>query len=125
IGGGADGSYNVLFIGLALFVLAIILVLNRIGSFMVRNMAVLIALIIGAFVAIGLGSYDFGVIEETAWISVPAPFYFGLPTFSVVPIISMIIELTVQMIESMGLFVAIGDLAKKDIGVLETHAGIP
>lgn len=124
IGAGGQGANGLLFLGLALFVLLIILLLNRFGSFMLRNMAVLIALIAGGFVTVGLGTYDFGLVKDTAWVSIPTPFYFGLPTFSIVPIFTMIIVLTVQMVESMGLFIAIGDIAKKDIGTRETIDGL-
>jgi uric acid transporter len=54
-------------------------------------------------------------VQESPWLTVPYPFYFGLPTFSLIPIATMVVVMIVQMVESMGLFVAIGDIVDKPV----------
>lgn len=78
-------------------------------------MAVLIGMLIGAGLAYGLGMGSFHSVEEAPWLTVPYPFYFGLPTFSLIPIATMVVVMIVQMVESMGLFVAIGDIVEKPV----------
>jgi xanthine/uracil permease len=72
-------------------------------------------MLIGAALAYGLGMGSFHSVEEAPWLTVPYPFYFGLPTFSLIPIATMVVVMIVQMVESMGLFVAIGDIVEKPV----------
>jgi xanthine/uracil permease len=96
-------------------VLLTILLVNRYGSPLLRNMAVLVGMLVGAGLAYGLGMGNFHSVEEAPWLTVPYPFYFGLPTFSLIPIATMVVVMIVQMVESMGLFVAIGDIVDKPV----------
>ncbi len=103
------------YLAVAAVVLLSILLVNRYGSPMLRNMAVLVGMLVGAALAYGLGMGSFHSVQESPWLTVPYPFYFGLPTFSLIPIATMVVVMIVQMVESMGLFVAIGDIVDKPV----------
>jgi len=117
VGGGRNASNfgAPAFLAVAVVVLLTILLVNRYGSPLLRNMAVLVGMLVGAGLAYGLGMGNFHSVEEAPWLTVPYPFYFGLPTFSLIPIATMVVVMIVQMVESMGLFVAIGDIVDKPV----------
>ncbi len=117
VGGGRHASDfgAPAYLAVAAVVLLSILLVNRYGSPMLRNMAVLVGMLVGAALAYGLGMGSFHSVQESPWLTVPYPFYFGLPTFSLIPIATMVVVMIVQMVESMGLFVAIGDIVDKPV----------
>jgi uric acid transporter len=128
VGGGSNiakhdfGSLS--FLGITLLVAAVILCVNRFGTPFVRNLSVLIGLNVGTGIAIALGMGHYANVATTPWFTLPVPFYFGTPVFSVVPIATMAVVMIVQMVESMGLFVAIGDIVDKDVSEEDVVRGL-
>lgn len=112
------------FLLVALFVLAVIVAINRYGNALLRNLAVLIGMVAGGALAwtIGLGNFD--TVRSAPWLTVPTPFHFGVPQFAIVPIATMIVVMIVQMVESMGLFLAIGDIVNKPIQEKDVTRGL-
>ena len=102
-------------LGIALFVLLVILALIRWGSHFVANCAVLLGIVAGAIVAALLGLMHFDKVLSAAWVDVVLPFHFGWPQFHVVPIITMCIVMIVVMIESTGMFLALSEMTGKDV----------
>ena len=102
-------------LGLALFVLIVILSLIKWGQGFVANVAVLLGIIAGAVVAAGLGLMHFEKVATAHWFDVVLPFHFGLPTFYPIPIITMCIVMVVVMIESLGMFLALSEITGKPI----------
>ncbi|HMC47448.1 MAG TPA: nucleobase:cation symporter-2 family protein [Caballeronia sp.] len=103
------------FLLVALFVALVILAVNRFGSPFLRNLSVLIGLIAGGIVACLLGMGNYSGVRSAPWFTVPYPFHFGTPVFAVVPVLTMIVVMVVQMVESMGLFIAIGGIVDKQV----------
>jgi NCS2 family nucleobase:cation symporter-2 len=97
-------------LAIALFVLIVILGLVRWGSGFVANVAVLLGIIAGAVVASALGVMHFEKVVSAPWVDVVDPLHFGLPKFSIVPIVTMCIVMIVVMIESLGMFLALGEM---------------
>jgi len=122
VGGGRNtnnfGAPSFLFVSLTVVIL--ILAINRYGNAMVRNLAVLIGMVVGGVLAWSLGMGDFGGVAKAPWLTAPVPFHFGVPVFAIVPIATMI----VQMVESMGLFLAIGDIVGKTVKEQEVIDGL-
>jgi len=54
-------------------------------------------------------------VAQASWFHLPQPFYFGTPTFHGSAIITMIMVSLTTMIESTGVFFALGDLTGKKI----------
>jgi uric acid transporter len=97
-------------LAIALFVLIVILALIRWGSGFVANVAVLLGIVAGAVVATLLGVMHFEKVVSASWIDIVTPLHFGTPKFSIVPIVTMCIVMIVVMIESLGMFLALGEM---------------
>jgi len=97
-------------LAIALFVLIVILALIRWGSGFVANVAVLLGIVAGAVLATVLGVMHFEKVASASWIDVVSPLHFGMPKFSIVPIVTMCIVMIVVMIESLGMFLALGEI---------------
>ena len=91
-------------------VLASILLITAFFKGFVANIAVLLGLSIGYVVALALGLVHFEGVANAAWINVILPFHFGLPTFDLMTTVTLCLIMVVMMIESLGLFLAIGDI---------------
>jgi uric acid transporter len=102
-------------LGIALFVLVVILVLLRWFTGFVANVAVLLGIIAGAVLASLLGVMHFERVVSAAWVDVVIPFRFGFPKFYLVPIVTMCIVMIVVMIESTGMFLALGEMTGRKI----------
>jgi uric acid transporter len=102
-------------LGIALFVLLVILGLLRFSKGFVANVAVLLGIIAGAILAALLGVMHFDHVVSASWVDIVPPLRFGLPTFQVVPIITMCIVMVVVMIESIGMFLALGEMTGQRI----------
>jgi NCS2 family nucleobase:cation symporter-2 len=109
---------------LSLIVLLVILAVTKFGKGFVANIAVLIGLIVGAIVAALVGKMEFGAVAKAAWLGATVPFQFGFPTFQLVPILTMCVVMIVVMIESTGMFLALGEMTGKKIGPAELAAGL-
>ena len=102
-------------LGIALFVLLVILGLLRWFTGFVGNVAVLLGIIAGAVLAALLGVMHFERVIAAAWVDVVVPFRFGAPKFQIVPIVTMCIVMIVVMIESTGMFLALGEMTGRKI----------
>ncbi|WP_208006832.1 uracil-xanthine permease family protein [Aeromicrobium phragmitis] len=99
-GNGAEdfGSWSNL--GLATFVLVVMLVLYRFGRGVLGASAVLISLVIGYLVAIPMDKVDFGAVGDAKWFAVPMPLEFGLdfPAAALIAMGAMAIATSVETI---------------------------
>ncbi len=102
-------------LGIALFVLLVILALIRWGTGFVANVSVLLGIIAGAVLSSGLGVMHFEKVAAAPWGAVVVPLHFGVPQFHLVPIVTMCIVMIVVMIESLGMFLALGEITGKTI----------
>jgi uric acid transporter len=102
-------------LGIALFVLLVILALIRWFSGFIANVAVLLGIIVGAIAATLLGVMQFDKVVAAPWADFVMPLHFGLPKFQIVPIITMSIVMIVVMIESTGMFLALGEMTGRRI----------
>jgi NCS2 family nucleobase:cation symporter-2 len=102
-------------LGISAFVLLFILGLIRWGSGFVANVSVLLGIVAGAILASVLGVMHFEKVLAAPWGDIVIPFRFGMPQFHLVPIVTMCIVMIVVMIESLGMFLALGDITGKAI----------
>jgi xanthine permease len=99
----------------ALFVLLVILAIVRWARGFVANIAVLLGTIAGAVLAALLGRMDFTAVAAAHWIAPIMPLQFGVPVFLPVPIATMCLVMIVVMIESTGMFLAVGAMVGRPI----------
>ncbi|GAA3710119.1 nucleobase:cation symporter-2 family protein [Gordonia hankookensis] len=107
----ASGSHLALALGIILVAVA----LMRYARGILRQAAVLIALVLGTAVAALMSLTDFSGVGDAAWFGIPQPFLFGAPTFPVAGIISMSIVMLVIFIESTAYMMAIGETTGTDV----------
>lgn len=118
LGGGSVnsksfGSFSNIAVG-GLTIL-IILIIQFWGKGFIQSIAVLIGLIAGTIIASFMGMVSLKPIMQAAWFHIPQPFYFGMPKFALSPSLTMIIIALVSLVESTGVFFALGNLLGKDI----------
>jgi len=105
-------------------VLASILLIARFGKGFVANIAVLLGIVVGAVIAVAMGTMSFGKVGEAAWFGLITPFHFGMPTFDLVMIVTMVLVMIVVMIESTGMFLALGDMTGRKVTQPMLSAGL-
>ncbi|CAM4411439.1 nucleobase:cation symporter-2 family protein [Paenibacillus typhae] len=93
---------------LALITLLVILAVNRLATGFLRSVSVLVGLVIGTAIGYFMGIVDFSSVGTASYVSIAQPFYFGWPQFSVTAIFTMIIVNIVSMVESTGVYFAVG-----------------
>ncbi|MBV1704324.1 MAG: purine permease [Hyphomicrobiales bacterium] len=100
---------------LAAFVLLVILALTKFGKGFVVNVAVLLGIAAGAVVAWATGFMDFGNVGSAPWFALVPPFQFGFPKFQFAADATFCVVMIVIMIESTGMFLAVGDMVGKPV----------
>lgn len=117
VGGGQDapdyGSYVNL--GLAFGTLLLIVIVYKFSTGFLRSIAILIGLLVGTLVAVSMNLVDFTPVKEASYFHTMQPFYFGTPTFDWPAIITMILVAMVSLVESTGVYFALGDICEKDL----------
>lgn len=103
--------------------IAIILALEVWGKGFIKSIAVLIGLIVGTLIAGAMGMVSLTPVAQASWFHLPQLFYFGVPEFEWSSSLTMIIIALVSMVESTGVFFAIGDLLHKDINADDLKKG--
>ncbi|MGM5027962.1 nucleobase:cation symporter-2 family protein [Tardiphaga sp. 862_B3_N4_1] len=102
-------------LGIALFVLVVILALIKWGTGFLSNVSVLLGIIAGAILASVLGVMHFDKVGTAGWVDIVLPFHFGMPQFHLVPVVTMCIVMIVVMIESLGMFLALGEMTDRKV----------
>ena len=102
-------------VAISAIVLLSILMIARFARGFVANISVLLGIIIGAVIAVALGKMTFAKVADASWFGLITPFHFGAPTFDLVMIVTMTLVLIVVMIESTGMFLALGDMTGKPV----------
>ncbi len=108
---------------LAFVTIGLIIVIQVWGRGFIKSIAVLVGLVGGTLLAAVLGQVDLAPVGQATWFHFPQPFYFGTPTFDVSSILLMIIISIVSMVESTGVYFALGDITGKHIGEEELKKG--
>lgn len=103
------------FLVLAFVTIATILIVQIYGIGFMRSIAVLIGLLVGTGLAAFLGMVNLAPVAEATWFHMPQPFYFGRPTFEWSSILTMILISLVSMVESTGVYFALGEITDKKI----------
>ncbi|OZD08423.1 OHCU decarboxylase [Rhodococcus sp. 06-235-1A] len=99
----------------AIGTLLIIVLIQRFFKGFMATIAVLLGLVIGSAVAFVLGDMNFDGTSEASWVGFTQPFLFGVPKFSVIAIISMIVVMLIIAVETTGSVYATGEIVGKRI----------
>ncbi|EOL43324.1 nucleobase:cation symporter-2 family protein [Enterococcus caccae] len=108
---------------LAFVTIGLIIIIQVWAKGFIKSIAVLVGLVGGTILAAVLGQVDLAPVGQATWFHFPQPFYFGTPTFDISSILLMIIISIVSMVESTGVYFALGDITGKHIGEEELKKG--
>src|SRR5699024_7799339 len=114
-GQGAEdfGSAVNLFLGFS--TLIIILIILKFAKGFFGSIAILTGIIIGTVIGAFFGRVDFTPVLEASWLHLLQVFYFGTPEFHLLPILTMTLFAVVSIIESTGIYIALGNISEKKI----------
>jgi len=111
-------------LAIAAFVLIAILLITKFAQGFVKNIAVLIGSALGFIVAWIIGKVNFAALYNAAWVDIVYPFQFGPPKFDLFSIISMCLVMLVVMVESTGMFLAVGEMTGRKIEQRDLTRGL-
>ncbi|MFJ8066610.1 nucleobase:cation symporter-2 family protein [Psychrobacillus sp. NPDC096426] len=114
-GQGASDFGSVSNVSLAFGTLLFIVLLYRFSTGFIKAISILLGIILGTIAAIFMGKVDFSPVVEASYFHMVQPFYFGTPTFEGTPIITMCLVAMVSLVESTGVYFALGDILEKKI----------
>lgn len=100
---------------LAFGVLLFIILLNRFATGFIRAISVLLGLIVGTLVAAAMGTVHVNTVADASWFNMVTPLYFGTPVFEPSAILTMIVVAIVSMVESTGVFLALGEICGRKL----------
>lgn len=90
--------------------LLIVIVLSKVGIAAISRLSILLAIVIGTVIAALTGVADLSEVFSGEIVAAPTPFAFGLPTFSIGAIVSMLIVNLVNMTEATADMLAVGEI---------------
>ncbi|WML48243.1 nucleobase:cation symporter-2 family protein [Neobacillus sp. PS3-34] len=111
-------------LSLATITLLLIILMNRFLKGYLRAISVLLSLVAGTAVASFMGMVNFDQVSHASWFHIVQPFYFGFPTFNFSAILTMTLVAIVSMIESTGVFLALGDVCERKIESNDIKKGL-
>jgi xanthine permease len=125
----ADGSTNPdfgkpIYLLVSLLQLSLILLINRFAKGFLSNVSVLIAMLAGFIAAWLLGDISLKGLNDEPWVALIKPLSLGMPTFDFLAICSMSLVMLVTMVESTGMFLALGKLVNKEVDQKQLVRGL-
>ncbi|MCF3944179.1 nucleobase:cation symporter-2 family protein [Oceanobacillus alkalisoli] len=112
--GASDfGSSTNLLLGFG--TLTFIILMYRFSKGFVRSISIIIGLFAGTLVAAVLGKVNFSAVAEASYFHMPQLFYFGMPTFEISAVITMCLVAMVSLVESTGVYLALGDITDRKL----------
>ncbi|MDM0046031.1 nucleobase:cation symporter-2 family protein [Variovorax dokdonensis] len=111
-------------LGISALVLISILFIIKYARGFIANISVLLGIVIGAVVAAAMGLMTFEKVARAKWFDVVLPFHFGMPQFDPVLILTMTLIMIVVMIESTGMFLALGEMTDRKVSQQDLARGL-
>jgi NCS2 family nucleobase:cation symporter-2 len=111
-------------LAIAAFVLIVILLITKFGKGFAANIAVLIGIVVGFIVVWAIGKVSFADLQKAAWVDVIYPFQLAAPKFDLFATLSMCLVMLVVMVESTGMFLAIGEMTERKIEQRDLTRGL-
>lgn len=109
-GEGSDSFGAIPNLVLGIFVLLIILLIEKYAKGIWRSMSLLLGIIIGTLVGIPFHMVDFSTIAQAKIFQPVLPFHYGMPEFKFGPILIMSIFCIINMIQCIGVFSVVDEI---------------
>jgi NCS2 family nucleobase:cation symporter-2 len=124
-GGAGNAQFGAAgYLAVAALVLCCVVLILKFGRGFVANLAVLLGIGVGYGTTIALGWTDFSGLSEEPWLRVVLPLQFGVPTFSLVPCLTMCLVVTIVFIEATGMFLALGAMTGRRLDAGDIVRGL-
>ncbi|MEV7632610.1 nucleobase:cation symporter-2 family protein [Microbacterium sp. NPDC089318] len=120
----AAGYADPVDMGIAAFTLVVIVLLSKLGNAFVSRLSILLAMIIGTVFAALIGRADFSKVFDGDFFAFPTPLAFGVPTFHVAAILSMLIVVLVILTETTADILAVGEITGSKVDRRRIAAGL-
>ncbi|MCE0742775.1 purine permease [Acetobacter sicerae] len=104
--------------------LLVILFMQRFFTGFWRAISVLLGLVSGTALAWCLGDAHFDTVTAAPALTMVTPLYFGIPSFHIMPVLSMIVVMMIAMLETVGDVYAAGKIVNKPVGPKEITQAI-
>lgn len=114
-GQGSPDFGSIANISLAFGTLLFIIVLYRFFTGFIRSISILLGLLAGTVAAAFMGKVNFTAVVDASWFHMVKPFYFGMPTFEITAILTMILVAMVSLVESTGVYFALSDICEEEV----------
>ncbi len=114
-GQGAEDFGSAVNLFLGFITLIIILLILKFAKGFFGSIAILSGIILGTVIGAFFGRVDLTPVAEASWLHLPQVFYFGTPEFHLLPILTMTLVALVSLVESTGVYFALGDITEKKI----------
>lgn len=114
-GQGASDFGSISNISLAFGTLVFIIALFRFSKGFIRAISILLGIMAGTIIAAFMGKVHVGAVADASLFHMVQPFYFGMPTFEWSAILTMILVAMVSLVESTGVYFALGDITDKQL----------
>jgi NCS2 family nucleobase:cation symporter-2 len=111
-------------LGMAALVLVLILAITKYVRGFLANVAVLVGIVAGCLLSAAIGMMHFDKVAQAQWFAPIVPFAFGWPRFDLVAGLTMSIVMIVVMIESAGMFLALGTMTGKAVSQDDMTRGL-
>lgn len=106
----ADDYGSMMNIGLAVITFIIIMIFSKVGVATLSRLSILLGLVVGTIIAVFMGRTDFSDVGDGMAVAFPKPFEFGMPTFDIAAILSMLIVILVVKTETTADIIAVGEI---------------
>ena len=111
-------------VGISGLVLVSILLIAKFAKGFIANISVLLGIIIGAVVSTAMGLMTFEKVAKAPWLDIVLPLQIAMPVFDPILILTMTLVMIVVMIESTGMFLALGDMTEREISQADLARGL-
>ena len=111
-------------LGIAAIVLASILLIAKYAKGFLANISVLLGIIVGGVVATAAGMMSFEKVAKAHWFDLVLPFEIATPVFDPILVLTMTLVMIVVMIESTGMFLALGEMTDRKVDQKALTAGL-
>jgi uracil-xanthine permease len=111
-------------IGIAAIVLASILLIAKYARGFLAHISVLLGIIVGGVIATAAGMMSFEKVAKANWFDLVLPFEIARPIFDPILVLTMTLVMIVVMIESTGMFLALGEMTDRKVDQKALTAGL-
>ncbi len=111
-------------VGISALVLLSILLIARFGKGFIANISVLLGIVIGGMATATMGLMNFHKVAEAPWFNLVLPLQIAMPIFDPMLILNMSLVMIVVMIESTGMFLALGEMTGRTISQDDLTRGL-